>query len=276
MVPNPTWIVGCGNLGGALVKGWRSAGVDLTGAVIVRPSGEPVESIPAVTDFASAGAAPRLVILAFKPQQLSAIAPKLAEFVSSRTTVVSLLAGVEVATLRNVFPEAGAVVRALPNLPVAIRRGVVALYGETNEGTRDQVSQLFAPLGFTLWTNNEAGLAAVGAVAGAGPAYVARFITALAKAGVERGLSEDLANTVALETVLGTSWMAAAGHESMADIVRRVASPNGTTEAGLAVLDERAALDRLVSATIDAAARRGSELAEEARTGNLAVQSLLP
>ena len=112
---------------------------------------------------------------------------------------------------------------------------------------------------------NEAGLAAVGSVAGAGPAYVARFVAALAKAGVERGLSEAMAANVALETVLGTAWMAATTGETMDALARRVASPNGTTEAGLAVLDNENVLDQLVGVTIEAAARRGVELAAAAR-----------
>jgi pyrroline-5-carboxylate reductase len=116
-----------------------------------------------------------------------------------------------------------------------------------------------------MWAADQEKFSAVGAVAGAGPAYVARFIAALAKAGEARGLSPEIASTVALETVLGTSWMAATTGESMADVARRVASPKGTTEAGLAVLDHDHVLDELIGLTIDAAARRGAELAEEAK-----------
>jgi pyrroline-5-carboxylate reductase len=161
-------------------------------------------------------------------------------------------------------------------LPVAIRRGVVGLYSEdVSDETRDELSQLFAKLGFAMWTNTESSLAAIGSVAGAGPAYVARFVEALAKAGVDRGLSEELAKTLALETVLGTAWMAATTRESMDDIVRRVASPNGTTEAGLAVLGRDDVLDKLVSLTISAASRRGNELAEEAKAVKLASEATL-
>jgi pyrroline-5-carboxylate reductase len=159
----------------------------------------------------------------------------------------------------------------MPNLPVAIRRGVVALYsGDADDETRQELSNLFGPLGFTLWTSDEAKLAAVGSVAGAGPAYVARFIAALAKAGEKRGLSRELASTIALETVLGTAWLAASKEEDMDSIARRVASPRGTTEAGLAVLDREAVLDQLIAVTIEAAARRGAELAEEAKSPSLA------
>jgi pyrroline-5-carboxylate reductase len=116
-----------------------------------------------------------------------------------------------------------------------------------------------------MWTADEAKFAAVGSVAGAGPAYVARFIAALAKAGEARGLSSEIAATVALETVLGTAWMAATTGESMDDVARRVASPKGTTEAGLAVLDHDQVLDQLIGVTIQAAAERSRQLAAEAR-----------
>ena len=158
----------------------------------------------------------------------------------------------------------GTIVRAMPNLPVAIRRGVIALYSEdADEALKQQLGDLFVALGWAMWTADEAKFPAVGSVAGAGPAYVARFIAALAKAGEARGLSPEIASTIALETVLGTSWMAATTGESMDAVVRRVASPNGTTEAGLAVLDK--ALDDLIEVTIDAAARRGARARGRAR-----------
>ena len=276
MLPNPTWFAGCGNMAGAMVEGWRSAGVDLSQAVAIRPSARPVEGLRVVPSFADADVPPRMVILGFKPQQLDVVAPKLAGWVTARTTVVSILAGVETASIRERFPKAGAVVRALPNLPVSVRRGVVALYSEdAGDDVREQLSQLFAMLGYALWTNGEANLAAIGSVAGAGPAYVARFIAALAKAGAGRGLSEELASTVALETVLGTTWMAATNGESMEQVARRVASPNGTTEAGLKVLDHEDVLEKLVALTINAASRRAAELADEAKGPKLADQHSL-
>ena len=258
------------------MEGWRSAGADLSEAVVVRPSGKPVEGLNVVTQFGAAGRQPKLVVLGFKPQQLDEVAPKLTGWVSRPTTVVSLLAGVEAASIRERFPNAGAIVRAVPNLPVAVRRGVTGLYSDdvSNE-VREELSQLFAMLGFTMWTNKESTLAAIGSLAGAGPAYVARFVEALAKAGVEKGLSEEIAQTLALETVLGTAWMSATTRESMDDVVRRVASPNGTTEAGLAVLSREDVLDKLVSLTISAASRRGSELAEEAKAAKLASEATL-
>jgi len=147
-----------------------------------------------------------------------------------------------------------------------VRRGVTGLYSsDASEEVRDEVGNIFSVLGFAMWMVDEARLGALGAVAGAGPAYVARFVAALTKAGEKRGLSPEIAEVIARETVLGTAWLSATGSEGMDSIARRVASPNGTTEAGLAVLDREQALDRLVADTIEAAARRGAELALEAR-----------
>ena len=264
-LPSPTWFVGCGNMAGAMIEGWRSAGVDFSNAVAIRPSGKPVEGVRTVTSMEEAGPPPRLAILGFKPQKLDEVAPGFGRLLNEETVVVSILAGVEAASLRGRFLRARSIVRAMPNLPVSIRRGVIALYSDdADDPLRRQLSELAATLGYALWASSEATLAAIGSVAGAGPAYVARFIAALAKAGQRRGLPESLATTIATETVLGTAWLAAATRESMDEIVRRVASPNGTTEAGLAVLDHEGVLDALIGVTIDAAARRGAELAEEA------------
>ena len=254
-----------------MIEGWRTAGTDFSDAVVIRPSGRPVEGLRVITNYAEAGPPPRLVILGCKPQQLDEVVARLSAHLTAQTVVVSILAGVEVATLREKLWTAGAIVRALPNLPVSVRRGVVALYGDDLPGeVHDEISQLFALLGYAMWTNTEDNLAAIGSVAGAGPAYVAKFVDALTKAGVDRGLSHETATTIALETVLGTAWMAATTRETMDEIVRRVASPNGTTEAGLAVLGRDDVLDKLVSLTIGAASRRAVELAAEAKGAQLA------
>lgn len=264
-LPSPTWFVGCGNMAGAMIEGWRSAGVDLSMATAIRPSGAPVEGVRTVAALKEAGAAPRMIVLGFKPQHLDEIAPDLARWTTSKTIVVSLLAGVESESLSKRFGK-GVIVRAAPNLPVAVRRGVIALYGPNIEDpARKQLSGLFSALGFAMWAESEKALGAIGAVAGAGPAYVARFVAALAQAAAEQGLPDELAATIALETVFGTAWMAAATGESMDALARRVASPKGTTEAGLAVLDREGAFQQLIGATIDAARRRGAELAAKAR-----------
>jgi pyrroline-5-carboxylate reductase len=264
-------MVGCGNMGGAVIDGWCAAGFDLSGVTVIRPSGTPVGEVRTVKDSSEAGTAPKVVVLAMKPQKLDEAAAALRPNLSSKTLLVSLLAGVELASLRQRFPGVRAVVRAMPNLAVAMRRGVIALVGETeDEALKREVAEMFQPLGFAPWMIDEKRFAAVGAVAGAGPAYVARYIAALAKAGEKQGLSPELAATVALETVFGTAWMAATSGEDMDSIARRVASPGGTTEAGLAVLDRNGVFEELVALAIGAAARRGTALARGARDPSLA------
>ena len=274
-LPAPTWFVGCGNMGGAIVQGWRSAGLDLSNLVVIDPNSS-VDGVRSVKTPAEAGSPPGLVFLGFKPQNLDDVAAQLKSWLTSKAVVVSILAGVETASLKQRFPSVGAIVRAMPNLPVAIRRGVVALYSEdADDSQRKQLAEIFAPLGFAPWMPDEIKFAAVGSIAGPGPAYVARFVDALRKAGEDWGLSNEIASVVALETVLGTAWMAAAGGETVGELAKRVASPGGTTEAGLAVLDRESVLDQLIAVTIEAAARRGAELAEEARAAKLASEATL-
>ena len=265
-LPSPTWFVGCGNMAGAMVEGWRGAGVDLSAATAIRPSGKQVEGVRTVSSLKDAGSAPRMVVLGFKPQQLDEVVPDLAPWITSKTVIVSILAGVEWESLRQRFQK-GVIVRATPNLPVSVRRGVVALYSgqDIAEALVKQLSEAFSALGFAMWAESEKVFGAIGAAAGAGPAYVARFIDALAGAAESQGLPQSIAATIALETVLGTAWMAAATGETMDELARRVASPRGTTQAGLAVLDREGALQKLVGETIEAARRRGAELAAEAR-----------
>ena len=257
------WFVGCGNMAGAMVEGWRLAGVHLASSVAIRPSGQPVEGLRTVRSLFEAGPPPEYIVLGFKPQLLDEIAPDLRRFTDG-TLVISILAGVELSSLRARFPGAKAIVRAMPNLPVAVRRGVVALVSEdVDEAQRARLGELFRQLGTAVWSPDEGAFGAVGSVAGAGPAYVARFIEALAAAGQAKGLDPTLALTVARETVFGTAWLAASTGETMDEMVARVRSPKGTTEAGLAVLE--AELPSLIERTLDAAARRSRELADAAR-----------
>ena len=260
--PAPAWLVGCGNMAGAMVAGWRAAKVDLSGVTAIRPSGTQVEGVTTVTALPG-GDAPRFVMLGVKPQKLDEVAPGLAPFVGGETILVSLLAGVSAATLRVCFPEARAVIRAMSNLPVAELKGVTALYSEDDDAeARQLVEALIAVLGLAPWCADEAGFSAIGAVAGSGPAYVARFAAALARGGERLGLDPELARAIATQTLVGTAAMAE--KESMADIARRVASPNGTTEQGLAVLDAEGGLQSLVDAMLAAAIARGTQLAAEA------------
>lgn len=261
--PAPAWLVGCGNMAGAMVEGWRAGRVDLSGVTVIRPSGAPVEGIRTVTDFPDEQ--PRLVMLGFKPQKLDEVAPALASYVGAETAVVSMLAGVSAESLRQRFPGARAIVRIMPNLPVAQVQGVTAIYSA--DGDQDQLAdirQLMASLGMIAWCETEEELGVIGAVAAAGVAYVARFGEALARSGEALGLRPVQARMVAEQTLIGTAAFASATGSHMDEIARRVASPKGTTEQGLAVLDSADGLQPLVDRTLAAAIRRGRELAAEA------------
>src|SRR6266550_4383142 len=156
------WFIGCGNMGGAILDGWRVGGLGLGVVTVIRPSGKAVEDARVVTHFADAGPPPKLAVLAFKPQKLEEIAPELRRFLSSKTTVVSLLAGAEAASLRQRFPGVGAIVRATPNLAVAIRRWVTGLYStDVDPAMKDEINSLFSALGFTMWMADEEKLAAL-------------------------------------------------------------------------------------------------------------------
>jgi len=265
--PAPAWLVGCGNMGGAMVEGWRAGGADFTGVTVIRPSGTPVEGIRTVTDYPDEQ--PRFVMLGFKPQKLDEVVPGLAPHVGPETVLVSMLAGVTAATLRQRFPSARAIVRIMPNLPVAQVQGVIAIY--TGDFDHDQLLEECKPLtwlGMAPWCDSEEELGVIGAVAAAGVAYVARFAEALGRTAADLGVNPTRARSIAVQTLVGTSDLAKATGESMAEIARRVASPKGTTEQGLAVLDAPDGLQPLVDRTLAAAIRRGKELAEEAGRHN--------
>jgi pyrroline-5-carboxylate reductase len=261
--PAPAWLVGCGNMAGAMVEGWRSGGVDLSGVTVIRPSGKQVEGIRTVTDYPEE--LPRFVMLGFKPQKLDEIAPALAPYVGADTVVVSMLAGVTAASLRGRFRNARAIVRIMPNLPVAQVQGVTAIYSPDG-GIHElaEVRQLMASLGMIVWCEKEDELGVIGAMASAGIAYVARFTEALAKSAEKLGVRSGLAKQIAIQTLVGTGAYAADTAAPLSEIVRRVASPKGTTEQGLAVLGAPDGLQPLVDRTLAAAIRRGKQLAEEA------------
>ena len=265
--PAPAWLVGCGNMAGAMVQGWQAGGLDFSNVTVIRPSGSPVDGVRTVTSYPDE--APRLVMLGFKPQKLDEVAPALEPYIGEITTVVSMLAGVSAASLRDRFPRAQTIVRIMPNLPVAQVQGVTALYSEDGDIEQlAEVRQLMASLGMIAWCRTEAELGVIGAVASAGIAYVARFADALAKGGIALGIKPGLAEQVAIQTLVGTGAYAAETGSSMGEIVRRVASPKGTTEQGLAMLDAVDGLQPLVERTLAAAVRRGQELAAEAARPN--------
>lgn len=266
LLPGPLWFVGCGNMGQAMLDGWIAQGVDPGRVSAIRPSGRAVgHGVRVLTDYPE-DEVPAIVLLAMKPHQLDAAVPALAPILERSSLLVSILAGVELASLRARFAAPAAIVRAMPNLPVRLGRGVVNLCGEgVDAATRALIVGLMAALGHAEWFEDEARFALAGHLTGAGPAFLFRFIDALAAAGAALGLPEEQSARLALRMVEGAAALAAASEEGPDALARRVASPGGTTEAGLEVLDEDRALAVLVERTLEAARRRGIEMAEAAR-----------
>jgi pyrroline-5-carboxylate reductase len=154
----------------------------------------------------------------------------------------------------------------MPNLPAAIGKGATAIYGEALDASlRARAEALVAPLGLVEWIDREGLFDAVTALSGSGPAFVFRFIEAMAEGGAALGLPRAQADRLALATVEGAALLAAGAKDDAAMLAERVASPGGTTREGLNVLDADRALKRLVAATLAAAARRSAEMAAAAR-----------
>lgn len=257
-------IVGCGNMGGAMLSGWLAGGLDPARFTVVDPVLAAAPDGVALLRHLPEGAFDA-ILLGVKPQLLDEVAPRLARLAGSRTLVLSILAGVELASLAARFPDARARVRIMPNLAAAVGKSPMAMAeAGLDAAGRAAVSQLMAPLGTPEWLD-ESQFDAVTALAGSGPAFVYRFIDALAQGGAALGLPADQARRLALATVEGAGALASASEHDPGELARRVASPGGTTEAGLKVLDANDALARLVAATLKAAADRSAEMAAAAR-----------
>jgi pyrroline-5-carboxylate reductase len=256
------WIVGCGNMGRAMLDRWIVCGLDLARVTVVDPAmpviGQGVVVLAAPDPHAPP---PSVVLLAVKPQLLDKVAVSIAPLLGTKTLLVSILAGVRIEALRTRFAAPADIARAMPNLPVAIGAGVVALYGVSGQPAAARFEALMAPLGAVEWLDAEAQFDAVTALSGSGPAFVARFIDALATGGAALGLPEAQAARMALATISGTAALLDSNGETPAAMAKRVTSPNGTTQAGLAALDEGGVFAARVAATLEAAALRSAELA---------------
>ncbi|UYY59753.1 pyrroline-5-carboxylate reductase family protein [Sphingomonas sp. S2-65] len=271
-MPAGMWLVGCGNMAGAMLRRWLETGTLAAEAVFVvnRQDRDLPAGVRQGRAFPSDAAPPAFLLLGVKPQQLDAI-PQLPTSLSLRQErggsemgdlppLISILAGVDTATLQSQFPGYP-IIRAMPNLPVALGKGVVALHGARTQA----IDALMAPLGLAEWINDEALFDAVTALAGSGPGFVYRFIDALAAAGAALGLPADQSQRLALATVEGAGLLAAQADDSPAILADRVASPGGSTREGLKVLDHEDSLKRLLRDTLAAAARRNAEMADAAR-----------
>jgi pyrroline-5-carboxylate reductase len=258
-------IVGCGNMAGAMLDGWLGAGLAPERFTVIDPArnglpaGVRLLAAPPVNDRFDA------VLLGVKPQLLAEIAPSMEALVGPGTVLVSILAGVELAVLEERFPRASGWLRVMPNLAAALGKSPMALASRgLDEGVQEQAEALLAPLGTPEWVD-EREFDLVTALAGSGPAFVYRFIDALAAAAADLGLPSDQARRLALATVDGAAALAAASPHEPGELARRVASPGGVTQAGLDALDQGDSLRALLERTLRAARDRSAEMAIEAR-----------
>lgn len=248
------WLIGCGNMAGAMLSRWLACGLDPARVTVVRPSGQPVaDGVRVVTEIPDEPA-PDLLLIGVKPQMLADVAPGL-QAVSSGT-ILSILAGTRLTSLRETFPNAANIVRAMPNLPVALGQGVVATVSEA--AVDPGLTTLLDQLGLVENFPKESLFDAVTALAGSGPAFAYRFVDALAKGGTKLGLDPAQASRLALATVEGALALARQDGTPLGELADRVASKGGSTREGLNVLDT--GLDELVAECLAAAARRNAEL----------------
>ncbi len=260
----PIWMVGCGNMGGALLRRWLETGLDARRVTVIDPAPRQIDDVAWVASAPQGS--PDCLVLGIKPQLLDELAPSLAPHITSQTSLISILAGSECATLADHFPDAGAVIRAMPNLPVMLGKGVTAIFAsKADAGTKAAVDALFAPTGLCEWLSSEDDFHAIIAVSGSGPAFAYRFIGALAEGGTALGLSVDQALRLACATVEGAAAMAAASDADPQELARRVTSPGGTTAAGLVVMDEGGDFNRIIRDTQKATASRSAEMANISR-----------
>jgi pyrroline-5-carboxylate reductase len=264
------WLVGCGAMGGALLARWLESGLPASQVTVIDPDprGLPVDFAGAVVpDAISAWAhapEPTLLVLGVKPQLLPRLAPGLSHLLRPAPVLLSMLAGVRSDTLAALFPGAP-IIRMMPNTPARIGRGMTALYTDSAlAADKSAVEWLLETTGAVCWLPLESQFDAVTAVSGSGPAYVFRFIEALAAAAENAGLPADIALHLAVETVAGAGELARASGAHPAVLREQVTSPNGTTAAGLHMLDGDGLLSSLIRTTVKAAADRSRALAAAA------------
>jgi pyrroline-5-carboxylate reductase len=256
-------------MGGALLQGCLGRGVVTADAVtVVEPSGAAraeasALGVRAVADAKEAvDAAPDLILVAVKPQVVDTVMPAYARF-AGRSIFLSIAAGRTTASFERLLGGAAAVVRAMPNTPAQVGRGVTALYatGRVDAAGRGLAAALMGAVGEVVWLDDETQMDAVTAVSGSGPAYVFHLIEALAAAARAEGLPDDLAERLARATVTGAAELAFQSSEPAGRLREQVTSPGGTTAAALGVLMGEGGLADLMTRAVAAAAKRSRELA---------------
>lgn len=264
-------LVGCGKMGSALVEGWFKRGLNPVDVIIVEPAGRASISCcsghPALTVLPKAQDVPTdfrpdVVVFAVKPQVVPAVVPQYAHLAREHPVFLSIVAGQSIAAFKSHLGAEAAVVRAMPNTPAAIGKGISVLFAasEVSPVQRTVCEVLMSAAGQVAWIEDESLMDAVTAVSGSGPAYVFLFAEALAEAGRKAGLPADLTDQLARATVAGAGALLEHSKETPATLRKNVTSPGGTTQAALGVLMSEHGVPKLLADAVEAAAKRSREL----------------
>ncbi len=269
-IGGPLILVGCGKMGGALLGRWLERGIAPEAVTVIEPRADLAARLIArgVAAVAEPGAlapdaAPAVVVLAVKPQQMDAALRGCSRFARPETVFLSIAAGTEIAYFEGHLGADTPIVRAMPNSPAAVGRGMTVLCANprASAAQRGACGDLLAAAGDIAWVDDEALLDPVTAVSGGGPAYVFLLIECLAEAGAQAGLPKDLAMRLARVTVAGAGELVHRTAEPASTLRENVTSPGGTTLEALKVLMAGDGLQPLMNRAIAAAARRSRELA---------------
>jgi pyrroline-5-carboxylate reductase len=263
-------LVGCGKMGGAMLQGWLDRG-SAARFVIVEPgaggaafAGRPDTVVHREAVTLDLDLRPAVIVIAVKPQMMDDAIRHYTRFAGPDTVFLSIAAGKTLAYFARHLGSAAAIVRAMPNTPAAIGRGITVACANPLVAPAQIAlcDRLLAAVGEVAWVEDESLIDAVTAVSGSGPAYVFLLIECLAKAGVAAGLPDELAVRLARATVAGAGELARLSGEAASILRQNVTSPGGTTQAALEVLMAPGGLEPLLKNAVAAAARRSRELAD--------------
>jgi pyrroline-5-carboxylate reductase len=263
--------VGAGNMASSIIGGLVEDGVPAEHIRASDPNPDSLQQLMKIAPVRTCDSNSEavdgadVVVLAVKPQVMAEVTADLREKVSGQASVViSIAAGITIASLEAGLGSATPLVRCMPNTPALLRCGATALFANpvANDAQRQCAETTLAAVGTVCWVSEESQLDAVTAVSGSGPAYFFAFMEALVKAGVDLGLSPEVANQLTLQTALGAARMALEGQEPLDELRRRVTSPGGTTERALESFSS-SGLDDVIRAAVRAANDRSIELGRE-------------
>ncbi len=270
-MPLTLLLAGCGKMGSALLEGWLERGVRPQDVTIVDPNTEITDQLcrdhgvvtVSAPDEIAGDIVPDVVMLAVKPQTMDDVLPHYDRFGAMGAVFLSIAAGKAIGYFEEHLGSDTAIIRAMPNTPAAVRRGITVACTNQNvsDSQRRSCDELLQAVGSVEWVTDEGLIDAVTALSGGGPAYVCLLVECLAQAGVDAGLPADLAMRLARETVSGSGELLHRSSEPAETLRKNVTSPGGTTAEALRVLMADNGWQPLITAAIAAATARSRELA---------------